>query len=221
MKVKKFWVLLISTLALCFVIGFWLGAFPQFSKKILGQKSDTIQILTSDSNLLSITSLLAFEKATGIPVELREIPSYHLFKTEAAHADLLFAPLSWMRQFPEILKKFPADQEFHARLSSDFQSLKLGVDFFLPVLWKTEPSGNRTQLLVWGFATPHENSPHIDELLTFLFENESRLKDWANKNPELAFTLQISNDLSDFPEHQRAQKFRQVSLPSLIIDQEP
>lgn len=218
---RKMGILLIPTLALCFAIGFGLGAYPQLIRQMLGQESETLLILASDSRLIPYQFLLDYEKATGHSVQVVQIESYHLFRTEAKNADLLFAPLSWLSQFPENLKTLPDQDEFRELLSSDFRTLKLELDFFLPLIWKTENRDNKTHLMIWGFATPQEDLDHSTEFLQYLLTSHSRLKDWAHQIQGLSFTLQASNEIEDFPEDQRAQKFREVSLSNLQIDQSP
>jgi hypothetical protein len=158
-------------------------------------------------------------KATGNRVELKVVESFHLYKIEAQQADVLFAPLSWIASFPEILRSIPDQNEFHKLLSTDFVSLKLDLNLFLPVLWKTEAKENKLHLLIWGFATSQDEKDEVQGLLNFLLTNNARLIDWA-KNTPLAFTLQETNTLTGFPEAQRAQMIRKVSLPNLIIDQQ-
>jgi len=218
-SLRKIWILLIPTLALCFAIGFSIGAYPQYLRKILGKKSDTVLLLTSDARLVPTQFLLDYEKTTGRSIQVTQVESYHLFRTEARDADLLFAPLSWLSQFPEILKPLPNQGSFKELLSSDFLTLKLDLDFFLPLLWKTEEREDQTQLLIWGFATPQEDTEGLKEFLNFLLTSDARLQEWASQAQGFAFTLQRSNFISDFPENQKAQHFRNVSLPALKIDQ--
>lgn len=221
MSLRKLSILLIPTLAVCFLIGFLIGAYPQVIRKISGKDSDALLLLTSDARLIPAQFLLDYEKATGHAIEVVHVESYHLFRTEAQKADLLFAPLSWMAQFSEILKTLPEQEKFKDLLSTDFQTLKLDVDFFLPVLWKTEQRNSSTHLLIWGFASPKEPTDGQRDFLSYLLTSETKLKEWAPQVKDYSFTLQITDTLPVFPVEQRAQKFREVSLPSLIIEQRP
>lgn len=216
---RKIWILLIPTLALCFLVGFAIGAFPSQFRKLIGKDTHNLLLLTSDSKLIPAQFLLDYEKATGHSVKVKEIPGYHLFRTEAASADLLFAPLSWLNQFPETLKALPQEETLRELLSSDFRSLKLELTYFLPVLWKTEQKQDGIHLLIWGFSTPNTNKAEVLEFLQFLLTNSLRIQSWAPQVSGYNFTLQSSNDLQDFPMAQRAQKIREVSLPKLIIEQ--
>jgi hypothetical protein len=217
MKRSKFIVTFLTVLV-CFAIGFGIGAFPDRWQKLQGRPAGHLILLTSGSKILPAEFLYDFEKATGIPVEVKSIESYHLFRTEAQDADLLFAPLAWLGSFPETLKELPSQEDYRHLLSTDFQTLKLDLPYFLPVLWKTEQRENRTHLVIWGFATPKPQSTGLTELLNFLLTSNRRLRDWATVTG-LNFTLEKTDEIKDFPEAQRAQKIRDVSLPNLVIDQ--
>lgn len=212
------WILVLLTVLLCFAIGFGIGAFPDRWQKLQGRPAGHLVLVTSDPRILPEQFLFDFQKATGIPVEVKSIESYHLFRTEAQQADLLFAPLSWLGSFPEALKELPSQDEYRHLLSTDFQTLKLDLAYFLPILWKTESREGRTHLVIWGFATPKPNSTGISELLNFLLTSDRRLKDWATLTG-LNFTLESTDQIKEFPESQRAQRIRDVSLPNLVIDQ--
>ncbi|MGZ5278431.1 MAG: hypothetical protein ACXWC9_00715, partial [Pseudobdellovibrionaceae bacterium] len=108
-----------------------IGAFPETWQKLRGRNPDKIILLTSGPNLIPQQFVYDFEKATGKSVEIRTIESYHLFKIEAQSADLLFAPLSWLASFPDILSEPPQLPRMLDLLSSDFSSLKLELRFFL------------------------------------------------------------------------------------------
>ncbi|MEZ0393123.1 MAG: hypothetical protein ACAH59_12955 [Pseudobdellovibrionaceae bacterium] len=216
---RKMWILLILTLALCFGIGFGIGAYPQFLRSLRGEKPDYLVLLTSDTKLIPLKLLLAYEKATGHTVQLKEISTYHLFRTEAASADLLFAPLPWLNQFQTILEPLPHLNELQSLLSTDFISLKLELNFFLPVLWKTAIIDERSHLLIWGFATSNEDQKEVLDFLNFILTSPNQLRDWSAALPEMSFTLDLTNQIESIPESQRADQFRNVSLPGLIIDQ--
>lgn len=219
MKPSKVAILFSLVIAFCFAIGFGIGAFPDQWRKLRGERPDTLVVLLSGSDLIPTQFFLDFEKATGNRVEIKIMESYHLYRTEAGTADLLFAPLAWFGSFSEILKPLPAQDEFHQLLSSDFISMKLELSYFLPVLWKTEnQSDGRQHLLIWGFATAKPDKDEIHQLLSFLLHNQIRLQEWAQATP-LSFTLQSSNEIQKFPELKRAQTFRDVELPNLVIDQ--
>lgn len=219
MKPSKIALLFFGLVGICFVIGFSIGAFPDRWRELKGERSDTLVVLLSDKNLLPVQFLLDFEKATGTRVEIKIVDSYHLYRTEAGQSDVLFAPLSWLGNFAEILKPIPGQNEFQGLLSSDFLTMKFDLNFFLPVLWKTEiQADNREHLLIWGFATPNPQKSEIYDLIAFLLNNRIRLQEWSQFMP-LAFTLEESNSLEAFPEKQRADQIRQVSLPNLVIDQ--
>jgi hypothetical protein len=216
---RKIWILLIPTLALCFALGFAIGAFPNQFRQLIGKKSHHLTLLTSEARLVPLSFVLAYEKATGHSVQIKEIPSYHLYKIEAQNADLLFAPLAWLNQFPETLKPLPDEQSLRDFLSNDFQSMKLELPFFLPLLWKTEKKSDGVHLQIWGFSLASDNRVEAFDFLQFLLSNSSRIQDWSNLLPDFRFTLQSSNELKDFSNDQRAQRIRDVSLPTLIIDQ--
>lgn len=218
MKLSKLSTLFFVIVAFCFAIGFTMGAFPDRWRELRGEKSGPLLVLTSSPELIPSQFFLDYEKATGNRVELKIVESFHLYKIEAQEADLLFAPLSWLGSFGEILKPLPGQDEFHALLSTDFDTLKLDLEFFLPVLWKTEQRDNQLHLRIWGFATSQSDREEIESLMSFLLTNPVRLQEWSAQMP-YAFTLQESNVLTKFPETQRAQQIRQVSLPNLVIDQ--
>jgi hypothetical protein len=210
--------LFLLTVGLCFAIGYGIGAFPDRWQKLRGKPSETLVVLSSSHQTLPDQFLLDFEKATGQSVEIKVIESYHLFRTEAGSADLLFAPLAWLGNFPEILMRLPDQANYEMLLSSDFQSLPLELKKFLPVLWKTESKEGQTHLMIWGFSKPQNSQHDVRDLLNFLLTSDRRARDWA-KISGLNSTLQKSNTISDFPENQKAQKIRDVALPNLVIDQ--
>lgn len=216
MKLSKNKALFLLTVFVCFAIGFAIGAFPDRWQKIRGKPAGQMTLLTSSPTLIPPSALLQFEKATGIPVELKVIESFHLFRTEAKDADLLLAPLSWMSSFPEILVPLPNEEDLRQELSSDFQTMKLDLDFFLPVLWKTEQKDNQIHLLIWGFATPKSRA-EVHSFLNYLLNSNPRLIDWAEFN-KLHFTLQKTNNIEKFPDNQKAQTIREVPLSNLVIE---
>ncbi len=194
-----------------------MGAFPDRWQKLRGKSSSPLLILTSSPKLIPTEFLLEYEKTTGTPVQVKAIESYHLFRTEAQEADLLLAPLGWLGNFPEILKPLPAQNEFHKLLSSDFESMRLELQVFLPVLWTTENREEQTHLLIWGFATPKEDSKSQD-FMQFLLTSERRIQFWSIHN-ELKSTLQLSNSMKSFPSELKAERIREVPLSNLVIDQ--
>jgi len=218
LKKKTFWIFFSLTLTICAILGFLMGAFPETWQKLRGRNPDKIILLTSDQKLIPKQFLYDFEKATGKTVELRTIESYHLFKIEAQNVDLLFAPLSWLASFPDILSEPPQLQKMLDLLSTDFASLRLDLQYFLPVLWKTEDKGDKTHLQLWGFATPLESNGNPQDLIFYLLENKNRLQAWA-KSTDLKFTLKATDQIDDFPETQKAGKLRDLPLPKLVIDQ--
>jgi hypothetical protein len=195
-----------------------MGAFPETWQKLRGHNPDKITLLTSDQKLIPKQFLYDFEKATGKTVELRTVESYHLFKIEAQSVDLLFAPLSWLASFPEILSEPPQLQKMLDLLSTDFASLKLDLQYFLPVLWKPEDKGDKTHLQIWGFATPLESNGTPQDLIFYLLENKNRLRAWA-QSTDLKFTLKATDQIDDFPEAQKSSQLRNLPLPKLVIDQ--
>ncbi len=211
--------LISAILSICFALGFGMGALPNQWRALLGKRPAHLRLLVSSENLIPKEFLYEYEKISGHKVEVQTIVSYHLFRSEAQQADLLFAPLSWLGNFSEILKPLPQNEKWQKALATDFATLKLNTTHFLPVLWKPELRENHTHLLFWGFATTSADPPsEVQELLDFLLSNSVRQKEWAARVP-LAFTSQSSNSTADFPSLQKAESFRQVSLDELIIDQ--
>ena len=209
----------LSTFLLCFAIGFGIGALPNQWRALFGKHSTNLKLLVSDASLIPKDFLYEYEKISGHQVEVQSIVSYHLYRSEAQQADLLFAPLVWLGNFSEILKPLPQNEKWRSALATDFSTLKLATSHFLPVLWKSEQRENHTHLLFWGFATTQEEpSSEVQELLDFLLSNPARLGEWASRVP-LAFTSQSSNTMPDFPALQKAESFRQVHLEDLTIDQ--
>jgi len=205
-------------LVTCAVLGFFIGAFPETWQKLRGRNPDKIVLLTSGPQLIPQQFAYDFEKATGKSVEVRIVESYHLFKIEAQSVDLLFAPLSWLASFPDILSEPPQLPRMQELLSSDFSSLKLELRFFLPVLWRTVEQGQNTHLQIWGFATPLDSSGNPQDFIFYLLENKIRLREWA-QSMDLKFTLKQTDLIEDFPEQQKASHIRDVPLPKLVIDQ--
>jgi hypothetical protein len=185
----------------------------------MGKKPAHLKLLISDGSLIPPSFFLEYEKITGHTIEVQTVVSYHLYRSEAQQADLLFAPLAWLGSFPEILKPLPDSEKFRSELATDFSTLRFDVQHFLPVLWKVQARDQSNHLLFWGFATASDNPPaEIKEFLDFLLSNPVRLRDWAAQVP-LAFTLQISNTTPQFPDSQKASRIREVPLDDLIIDQ--
>ena len=204
--------------SVCAILGFFIGAFPETWQKLRGRNPDKIVLLTSDPKLIPSQFLYDFQKSTGKTVEVRSIESYHLFKIEAQNVDLLFAPLSWLASFPDILSEPPQLPKMQELLSSDFASLRLELRFFLPVLWRTQNSGDKTHLQIWGFATPLDSNGNPQDLIFYLLESKHRLLQWAHAT-DLKFTLKKTDQIEDFPEAQRAAHLRDVPLQKLVIDQ--
>lgn len=215
---SRTWIFMGLILALCFAIGFGIGAYPSRWRELQGEKPQHLSLLVSDPRIIPHQFFLDYEKATGKTVDVKVITSYHLFRTEYQKADLLFAPLSWLANFPD-LKPLPEQPTLHDLLSSDFATLSLEIESFLPVLWKTEHRLEKTHLLIWGFATPASPGSEAREFLQYLLTGRTRLKEWARVNSDINFTLQLTNEIRDFPEAQRAKQIRSVSLADLVIDQ--
>jgi hypothetical protein len=213
------WIILGLILGLCFAIGFGIGAFPSRWRELQGEKPQHLSLLVSDARLIPQQFFLDYEKATGKSIDVKVVSSFHLFRIESQKADLLFAPLSWLASFPENLKTLPDQTAFHDLLSTDFATMQLAIEFFLPILWKTEKRDDKTHLLFWGFATPSQQGTEAREFLTYLLTSKRRLKEWATVDPDLAFTLQLSNETKDLPPTQKAAQIRSVSLADLVIDQ--
>ncbi len=205
-------------LVACAILGFFIGAFPDAWQKLRGRNPDKIVLLTSDAKLIPAQFIYDFEKSTGKDVEVRTVESYHLFKIEAQNVDLLFAPLSWLASFPEILSEPPGLPKMHELLSSDFSSLKLDLRYFFPVLWRTVEQGQATHLQIWGFATPLDSNGNPQDFIFFLIDSKHRLLEWA-QNTDLKFTLKKTDTIAEFPEQQKASHLRDVPLPRLVIDQ--
>lgn len=187
----------------------------------MGKKPAHLRILLSNPNLIPNSFILEYEKISGHSLEVQSIQSYHLFRSEVQNADLLFAPLAWFGNFPESLKPIPDSENFKKYLATDFRTFDFQVASFLPLLWKVEARGGKNHLLFWGFSTANPNPPsEIQEFLDFLFSNPVRIREWAASLPtSYAFTLQISNTTSQFPETQKADRIRDVPLDDLMIDQ--
>ena len=137
MKKKQFWIFFSLTLAICAILGFLIGAFPETWQKLRGRNPDKIVLLTSSAKLIPPDFFYDFEKATGKTVEVKSVESFHLFKIDAQNVDLLFAPLAWLGSFPDILSEPPDLPKMMELLSTDFASLKLDLHRFFPVLWRT------------------------------------------------------------------------------------
>jgi hypothetical protein len=211
------WLFLI-TLSLSFAIGFGLGAFPYQWQKFFGGTPQSLVVLLPEARLLPRSFLLDFEKATGIDVDVKVVDTYLVFRSEAQNADLLLAPLSWLGNDPETLSPVVRKDAFHRLLSADFQSLPFELKNFLPVFWKTEFRGEKTHLIIWGFAIPKDRDTEGDKLIEFLIRSKQRLKNWTMQTG-LGSTFQSSNVISDFPDELRALRMRDISLPNLLIEQ--
>jgi hypothetical protein len=218
LKRKYFWIFFSITLGLCAGLGFLIGAFPETWQKLRGRNPDKIVLLTSSEKLIPADFFYDFEKATGKTVDVKSIESFHLFKTEAQNVDLLFAPLSWLGSFPDILSEPPDLPKMLDLLSTDFASLKLDLHRFLPVLWRTTEHDNRTHLEIWGFATPLDSNGSPQDLVFFLLSNQNRLREWAQQT-DLNFTLRQTDQIDEFPETKKASHLRNIPLQKLVIDQ--
>jgi ABC-type glycerol-3-phosphate transport system substrate-binding protein len=216
MKVSKSVGFLVLTTAICFAVGFLMGIYPHQVQKFVGAPTSELKILTSHPDLIPQEMIKAFEKETGIQVEVKTAESIHLFRFEGQSADLLLAPLSWMNSFRELLKDLPDSSQTQELIAADFQTLSLPSNLFVPALWTTENKDGKTRLLVWGFASFHENS-QTKKLLKFLLGSEDQLLNWS-KNTPFKFATELSNQSKNLPKNQRASEIREIPLSTLSIE---
>lgn len=215
---KKNVLLFLLTLLISGIIGFLVGGFPEITRWIKGYSPDQIIILSS-SPIFPENLLQDFERKSGKTVVLKIIESYHLFKTEAQKADLLFAPYSWTLGVHDFLSDSFNDIKIQNLQSEDFKSTKLDLRSFFPILWevKTEDFTKKRVLEIYGFSVPLESSGTPSDFIKFLCLDRKRLLQWSEKQ-NLGFTLKISNDLEALPANRRASGIRDYPLSELDID---
>ncbi len=219
MKVK-YSVLLFFTLILSASIGFFSGAFPEIWRSIRGYSPDQILVLTS-TPVFPQELLLEYQKKTGKTVVIKIIERYHLFRTEAQRADLLFAPLSWNQGILDFLSESLEDSSLENLQSSDFKTIKINLKSFMPTLWQVNRGSNMEEsLTIWGFSIPIESSGNPIDFIRFMISDKKRLLKWS-QSVDKSFTLKLTDTLDNFDPLKRASAIRGHTLSQLKIEMTP
>jgi hypothetical protein len=223
MSLSKLIIYSILTLATAFGIGYFKGHKPDVWRNLFRSSDGHIVILMGGEESLPLEVIQKFERNTGSNVEIKFAGQPNLFSQEVSSSDLLFAPLSWLDAIQDKLEKFPDFNKFESQISTDFHSLKLMPGLVLPMLWRVSPNPEAPEelhLQIWAFATTKKSTDLPKGTLLLirkLSEIPENILAWI-QNIEFASTLEITNNLKDFPADKKAQKIRDVNLTNLKID---
>jgi hypothetical protein len=176
----KYFSFFLGTLVFGFAAGFFFGAYPEELAQISGRQSHVLTLIFSSEQYVPQKLLQDFEKSTGISYEVKIINSYFSFQSEAQKADLLFIPFSWFENALPTLIESSSLGKFSHLVSSDFLSMRLSKDLFLPIFWKVE----KNELLLWGFANGKKESDtkeSVYQLISYLLERPERSRLWTEQ----------------------------------------
>ena len=215
---KRFLGFFLLTLIISGVVGFLVGGFPEITRKIKGYSPDQL-ILLSSKSVFPDSLLIEFERKTGKKIILKVIESYHLFKTEAQKADLIFAPYSWTLGIQEYLTESFNDIKIQSTQGDDFKSSKIDLRSFYPTLWEVKEINSKKILAIYGFAVPLESSGNPIEFIKFIYSDRNRIFEWS-KQQDLNFTLKLTNQIESLSSNRRAMGIRDYPLSELQLETE-
>ena len=225
---------ILITLVFSALFGFLVGAYPEITRFFKGYTNDQITVLTSVA-IFPEGLLQDYQRRTGKTINLKIIESYHLFRTEAQKADLIFAPYSWTRGLQEYLSESFTDSKYSDIQGQDFLISQIDSKTFLPILWKIEsdspqsssiapsplqPNEVRQQNLeIYGFSIPLESAGNPTDFIKYFTQNKKRLKIWSQYH-KFNYTLKISDSLDEIPNERKARGIRDTSLSRIKLHQE-